>query len=221
DAIRAALAHLDTGITNVEFENVRLEELGASKRLLAAVEEDLAAGDTALLMLGDPIAVSRGDEKLIARKLVTFHSNSRGESVKFDMADESDGVKRVIGLLPIFLDLRAGKSRMVYVVDELDRSLHTLITRSLLQGFLSNCSSESRAQLLFTTYDLLLMDQDLLRRDEIWAAERTSAGGTSLTSLSEFKDVRYDKDIRKSYLQGRFGGIPRVVFDGKSGNVDF
>jgi hypothetical protein len=29
--------------------------------------------------------------------------------------------------------------------------------------------------------------------------------------LSEYKDVRYDKDIRKSYLQGRLGGIPRIL----------
>ena len=215
NAIRAALAHLDTGITNVEFEAVRLEDLGLPKGLLADVEEDLRADGTALLMLGDPIAISRRDGKLIARKLVTFHLNSRGESVKFGMADESEGVKHVIQLLPVFLDLYVGNSRKVYVIDELDRSLHTLLTRHLLQGYLSNCSSESRAQLLFTTYDVLLMDQDLLRRDEIWVAERIASGGTSLTSLSEFKDVRYDKDIRKSYLQGRLGGIPRVVFDGR------
>jgi len=167
-------------------------------------------------MLRDPIALSRKEGELIARKLVTFHSNSLGESVKFGMESESNGSRRVIDLLPAFLDLCVESSRKVYVIDELDRSLHTLLTRQLLNGYLSSCTQESRAQLLFTTYDVLLMDQDLLRRDEIWTTERTEAGGTRLTPLSDFKDVRYDKDIRKSYLQGRLGGSPRVFFDGRN-----
>jgi AAA15 family ATPase/GTPase len=131
------------------------------------------------------------------------------------MEYESDGSRRVIDLLPVFLDLCADKSRKVYVIDELDRSLHTLLTRHMLEGYLSSCSPQSRAQLLFTTHDVLLMDQELLRRDEMWVAERTESGMSSLTSFSEYKDVRYDKDIRKSYLQGRLGGIPRVFFDGR------
>jgi len=118
--------------------------------------------------------------------------------------------RRAIDLLPVFLDLCADKSHKVYVIDELDRSLYTLLTRNLLEGYLSSCSSQSRAQLLFTTHDVLLMEQELLRRDEMWVAERTASGASSLTSFSEYKDVRYDKDIRKSYLQGRLGGVPRV-----------
>ena len=58
------------------------------------------------------------------------------------------------------------------------------------------------------------MDQDLLRRDEMWVTERDASGVSSLLSFSEYKDVRYDKDIRKSYLQGRLGGIPRILFEG-------
>ena len=54
------------------------------------------------------------------------------------------------------------------------------------------------------------MTQDLFRRDEIWITERDSSGASKLFALSEFKDVRKDKDIRKSYLQGRMGGIPRI-----------
>lgn len=215
-AMRDALAHLDTGITNLEFEAIRLDDLRLPKEFIADIEENLKDGDVALLMLRDPIALSRQDGELFAKKLVTFHSNSVGESVKFGMEFESDGSRRVIDLLPVFLDLCVERSQKVYVIDELDRSLHTLLTRHLLEGYLSSCSSETRAQLLFTTHDVLLMDQDLLRRDEMWITERSEKGGSSLTSFSDFKDVRYDKDIRKSYLQGRLGGIPRVFFDGRN-----
>jgi hypothetical protein len=55
------------------------------------------------------------------------------------------------------------------------------------------------------------MDQQLLRRDEMWITERDADGVSSLLSFSDYKDVRYDKDIRKSYLQGRMGGIPRIL----------
>lgn len=213
-AMRDALAHVDTGITNLEFESVRLDDLGLPKDFLADIDENLKEGDAALLMLRDPIALSRHDGELLARKLVTFHSNSQGESVKFGMENESDGSRRIIDLLPVFLDLCVENSHKVYVIDELDRSLHTLLTRHLLEGYLSSCAAGTRTQLLFTTHDVLLMDQDLLRRDEMWITERSEKGGSSLTSFSDFKDVRYDKDIRKSYLQGRLGGIPRVYFDG-------
>lgn len=97
------------------------------------------------------------------------------------------------------------------MIDEIDRSLHTLLTRSLLEVYLSCCSTETRSQLLLTTHDVLLMDQQLLRRDEMWVTERDTEGVSNLFSFSEYKDIRYDKDIRKSYLQGRLGGIPRIL----------
>lgn len=76
--------------------------------------------------------------------------------------------------------------------------------------YLAACTPRIRAQLLFTTHDVLLMDQRWLRRDEMWVTERDTSGASSLLSFSEYRDVRYDKDIRKSYLQGRLGGIPRI-----------
>lgn len=86
-----------------------------------------------------------------------------------------------------------------------------LRTRCLLENYLSTCTTKTCSQLLFTTHDVLLMDQDLLRRDEMWVAQREASGASSLTPFSDYKDVRYDKDIRKSDLQGRLGGIPKLL----------
>jgi len=47
----------------------------------------------------------------------------------------------------------------------------------------------------------------------MWIAERNDQGSSTLISFAEFKDVRSDKDIRKSYLQGRLGGIPNVLIN--------
>ena len=102
------------------------------------------------------------------------------------------------------------------MIDEVDRSLHTLLVRRLLETYLAGCSRDTRSQLLFTTHDVLLMDQQLFRCDEIWITERDANGASSLLSLSEYEDANKDKDIRRSYLQGRFGGIPKLLLgDGK------
>jgi AAA15 family ATPase/GTPase len=127
------------------------------------------------------------------------------------MRQESDGSLRVIDLLPAFLKLMEHGSEKVFVIDELDRSLHTVLTRALLDMYLGCCSPDTRAQLLITSHDAMLFDQNIFRRDEIWITERNRIGVSSLYSLCEYKDVRYDKDVRRSYLQGRFGGIPRVI----------
>jgi len=96
------------------------------------------------------------------------------------------------------------------VIDEIDRHLHTLLLRRILEEYLSGCSKNTRSQLLLTAHDVLLMDQHILRRDELWVTERDSSGGSTLFSFSEYKDVRNDKDIRKNYLLGRLGGVPSV-----------
>lgn len=146
-----------------------------------------------------------------ARKLVTCHAKKGGGDVKFEMASESDGSQRVIDLLSAFLGASALGSRKVFVIDERDRSLHTLLTRQLLEAYLEGCGADSRSQVLLTTHDVLLMDQDLLRRDEMWVVERDRHGASSLVAFSDFNaDIRYDKEVRESCLQGRLGGAPRI-----------
>ncbi len=211
------LPGLDTGIARLGGEEVAFETLALPEPFRIMLQESVQEGETVRLALGsqnDRVVVSRNDGNLIAKRLVTYHSASDGSDVKFDMKHESDGSLRVIDLLPAFFALTAPNSRRVFVIDELDRSLHTLLTRRLLEAYLESCGPETRAQMLFTTHDVLLMDQDLLRRDEMWVAERSLSGNSTMTSFSEYKDVRNDKDLRKSYLQGRLGGIPRLLLHG-------
>ena len=152
--------------------------------------------------------VSIEDGELVARRLTTIHQGRDGQEIQFEMSQESDGSLRVIDLLPAFMDLADARTDRVYVIDEIDRSLHSLLVRQLLELFLESCSASTRSQLLFTTHDLLTMDQDLLRRDEMWVMERNLYGESALISFNEYKGIRSDKDIRKSYLQGRLGGVP-------------
>ncbi len=69
-------------------------------------------------------------------------------------------------------------------------------------------NENTKGQLIFTTHESNLLDLDIFRQDEIWFSEKNNkTGSTQLYSLSDFKP-RYDLDIRKGYLKGRFGAIP-------------
>ena len=211
------LLQLDTGIAHLGGEEIPFENIPLPEALKANLQEEVKEGMTVRLLtqpVNERFVVTRRGGELIARKLVAYHPKADGAEAKFEMRQESDGSQRVIDLLPAFLALSARASKKVYVIDEIDRSLHTLLTRRLLEAYLADCSPETRSQLLLTTHDVLLMDQQLLRRDEMWVAERDASGASNLLSFSEYKDVRYDKDIRKSYLQGRLGGIPRILAGG-------
>jgi hypothetical protein len=210
--MNSALASLDTGITRLGGENIPIANLFLPEELKIKISEELQEGESAHLSdsLGNRIVLTKKNGVLSAQKLVSYHKSSTGKEVPFDLRQESVGTLRMIDLLPGFFTLCDPKVSKVFVVDELDRCLHTLLTRTLLETFFSSCTHETRSQLLFTTHDASLIDQKLFRRDEIWVTERDQHGITSLSSFGEYKNIRFDKDIRKSYLQGHLGGIPKI-----------
>ncbi len=205
---------LDTGIVSLGGKELSIEQLSLPKEIIGKFKEELEEGKTALIAsLSEHLwfIVSRREGELIARKLVTKHEGVLGDEIEFEMQHESDGSRRVIDLLPAFLDVSAKDSKKVYLIDELDRSLHTLLSQKLIGFFHASCSKSSRSQLILSTHDLLLMDQNIFRRDEMWVTERNTDGSSNLFSFSEYKELRNDKDLRKSYLQGRLGGIPKIL----------
>ncbi|MBF0527225.1 MAG: AAA family ATPase [Deltaproteobacteria bacterium] len=212
--INNMLSQLDTGIARLSGEEIPIDRIPLDEQERKKIQTELKEGMNALVQ-GEPLnerwVITRKNGELIAKKMVTYHLKSDGTEARFETWQESAGSQRVIDLVPAFLEMSATGSKKVYFIDEVDRSLHTLLTRHLLDTYLAACTAETRAQLLFTTHDVLLMDQKLLRRDEMWVTERDAVGVSNLNSFSDYKDVRYDKDIRKSYLQGRMGGIPRIL----------
>lgn len=213
-----ALARMDTGIVRLTGESVgmaALPEDGQLRRDVAALQDgevltlvaDRAAGDYGFEML--TVRKREGSDVPEVERLRTVHEGPDGREHLFSLSMESSGTQRLLGLLPMLFDLKGGTGK-VYVVDELDRCLHTMLTRRLVEDFLATCGPNTRKQLLFTTHDLLLMDQSLMRRDEMFVSQRGTDGCSELVGISEFKDVRFDKDLIRSYLDGRFGGIPML-----------
>ena len=212
-AMNQMISKLDTGIDRLGSEEVAFDQSPLSESLKAELMDELQEDDIVRLVVprgSERFVVTRKGDDLMVKKPVVFHRKRDGGDVKFELRQESDGSQRLFDLLPAFLDLSARVSERVYLIDEIDRRLHTSLVRKLLEDYLGRCATNTRMQLLFTTHDVMLLDQQLLRRDEMWAVERDDGGSSTLFSFSEFKDVRYDKDIRKSYLQGRLGGVPRI-----------
>lgn len=133
------------------------------------------------------------------KKLIFRH----GEE-SFEYNEESDGTNRLMDLLPI-LSKDSG-NEAIYIIDELDRSMHPQLTQKFVRDF-ENLCGKSKRQLIFTTHESRLMDLALLRRDEIWFAEKNKDGNTALFSLEDFNE-RGDRRVDKAYLEGRYGATP-------------
>ncbi|MFJ1765538.1 ATP/GTP-binding protein [Amycolatopsis sp. NPDC088138] len=127
----------------------------------------------------------------------------------FDFDDESSGTRNWIGLLPqVLLALDEGR---VLLVDEIDASLHPLLTAELVGLFQDPELNTKGAQLIFTTHDTSLLGtmlgEQVLDRDQIWFVDRDAEGASSLYPLSDFKP-RKDQNTERRYLAGSYGAVP-------------
>lgn len=204
-----ALSNADTGIDNLKLTEVNLEQLDIDPNELEQFKKSEAkviinSEDSTLVLI-------KMDDGIHAYRCLSLHHDGNGNEVPFLFADESDGTRRLLHLLPTLIDHE--EQPRVYVVDELDRSLHTNLSRYLVdqQLKIAREKKHNRQQLIFTTHDVMLMDQNLLRKDEMWAVERRSDKASHLISFEDFVEIRKDKNIRRSYLTGHMGGLPHII----------
>ncbi len=200
----------DTGITNIRTKVISREEMSRTipMEMINAIFEQLnqqmkRSGRSNLKMtwrLGDGIYSIRLNDK--ADPEITTLVLNHGD-IPFEFSEESDGTKRLFDLIDMLLTDRPDT---VYVVDELERSLHPKLTEHFLRLFME-AHKNSSIQLIVTTHESTIMDQSLFRRDEIWFVERNNENATRIYSLDQFKE-RYDKKLSKAYLEGRYGAIP-------------
>lgn len=140
-------------------------------------------------------------------------------SVEFDMdMQESAGTNKVFNISgPIFDTLEDGG---VLIIDELDSSLHPLLTLAISKLFNSQEHNPKNAQLIFTTHDTNLLCYGIYRRDQIYFVEKDQYGASDLYSLVEYREegrtVRKDRSFESDYIQGRYGAVP---FIGELSNI--
>jgi uncharacterized protein len=201
------LKNADTGISRLTVEEQRIEATKVPKPFFEQLQ-GLNGQDLAVNVGGPGLSYELDAEtpNTIIRKSLAAHHRIDDGSYAIAFQDESDGTQRCLNLLPAIYHMT--QEPRVYVIDEIDRSLHPLLCHSLIDLFLRSCPRKYQ-QMIVTTHETHLLDLDLLRRDEIWFVDKDPQQKSRLRSLAEWS-VRTDLRIRKGYLLGRFGGIPFI-----------
>lgn len=133
--------------------------------------------------------------------------NIVGEKL-FSLSQESTGTLRFLAYIQSVIEMISDGG--VFIVDEMSARLHPLLTKLIVDIFGS--SHNKKAQLIFTTHDISLLNNNQFRRDEVVFVDKNERGESSLYALSDLK-VREDATFNKDYLQGKYGAIPIFNYD--------
>lgn len=196
--------------------------VGLSKKLVSnkgyrnKVEQYLRLVDVGIKRLDvqtETIFDERTGKKKKEKVIRTVHDiydetgNVVGEKL-FDLHQESTGTLRFLAYIQNAIEMISKGG--VFIVDEMSARLHPLLTKLIVDIF---CSSQNtKAQLIFTTHDISLLNNNQFRRDEVVFIDKNERGESSLYALSDLK-VREDATFNKDYLQGKYGAIPIFHYD--------
>lgn len=197
--------HVDDGCSTSVLNLLREADLGI--RDVQIDEEDF---DEASLPEGMPDEIRKSiiadlkGETIYSTKFV--HRDRQLSKVLFDLDEESDGTQRLYAMAgPI---IGAIEHNETIIIDELEKSLHPLLTRLIIHLFQYPSNKDSTAQLIFTTHDEGLLDAGLLERDQFWLVDKRR-GASELVALNDFKP-RKSEAMRLNYLKGRYGAVPAI-----------
>lgn len=136
------------------------------------------------------------------------HPSTDGGSIELELQEESDGTQKMFALAGPWLDTL--ENGHVVVIDELQDNLHPLLVRHLVGLFHDPETNPKGAQLVFSTHDTSVLNQQTFRRDQIWFCERNAKQETRLFPLNDFRPRKGVENLERSYLAGRYGALPYV-----------
>ena len=200
----------DLGIKNVELIDVESELNANQMKVLAdALIEVNRLGDSKM---------SKKDEEALRKSMsrtarrASFTHKIGNKTLNFWLGDESNGT---IAASNIFTDLRNILAHgAVYIVDEIDRSLHPSLVIQLIDIFNHSETNPYNAQIIFSTHDVSMLDssiygKNILDRDQVWFVEKDQSGKSSLYSLAQIKGTRKEDNLYRKYISGRYGATPK------------
>lgn len=154
------------------------------------------------------LTISEEDGVRTVQELVFHQMGQNGYIGDMECETQSSGTLRLLTLVPaIYYAIKLGKT---VVIDEIDNSIHPMLIKKMIQYF---GKSDANGQLIFTTHETALLNQqELLRPDEVWMMEKND-GITRMYSLNDFK-IHKTLSLENGYIDGRFGAIPFL------GNLD-
>ena len=160
------------------------------------------------------ILSEKEQEKLLSQiayiyRIHFVYEDNQKQKYKLEYYEQSAGTQKILSMFfPIYNLLNNGG---VMIIDELDITLHYSLIKEIIKMFNSVEYNRKNAQLIFTTHNLLLLDFNLFREDQIWFLENNDVStGTELYSLSDIEGYEKNKYLLRDYLNGNFGGIPKL-----------
>ncbi len=153
----------------------------------------------------DPSKLPSDMPEEVIKSAKFYHLDNYGKKVALDFDDESDGTKKLFSFIGPWIDsLENGN---VLLIDELHDNFHPLMVKFLVNMFHDNDMNPTNAQLIFTTHETSVLNQDTFRRDQIWFCEKQNRA-TTLYPLTDFSPRKGVEDLEKGYLSGRYGALP-------------
>lgn len=206
--INMTVPELSTGVSGlkVKKEIINEENVSGNETLLSFIKQAKAnpgIPQVAVSVNGEVSNIVCENNEVYMKRVVAVHNTENGNSKEMPLMSESDGTRRMIEYMPLLYSIIKGEK--VYVVDEMERSIHPI----LIKNFMSKLSEidNAKGQLIFTTHESALLDQKIFRPDEIWFAQKDSSQATQLYPLSDF-NIHKTANIENGYLDGRYGAIP-------------
>ncbi|OUD14396.1 AAA family ATPase [Thioflexithrix psekupsensis] len=214
DFFNQTLRFFDFGISELHFEPLALEK---DREMPYQIKEKIkssfpyGSGQVQFISYSDcNYLIKESSEYILdAFKIFTVRTNAENKKILFELFEESDGTRRIINLMPILMRLRENDTTII--IDELERSLHALLSYKLFELVLNHGAFNSHhSQLIATTHEVNLLDiKQLFRKDEIWFVEKDNLQQSMLYSMTDA--AVEELNVVNGYLKGRFGGIPFIA----------
>lgn len=205
----------DLGIKDMKFE-IKSTELDESLTFPEEMPEGIKAALTTFMQaLSD--APNSSETKLMMGEVdaTSFHKGIGSDGTErlypLKLSDESDGTRKLMAMAPgVERVLACGG---VLLVDELEKEMHPMLFELIVSKFQSKTSNPNNAQLIFTTHNTELLNMELIRKDQIYFADKSRKdGSSSLYSISEFATPTTE-NVRKGYLMGKYGATPDIEIE--------
>ncbi len=213
EKLSAIIKDMDFGITKLEWREIgprkskrMIDSMPASTQIKIIEIQDkgmpVNQSTSFITKTGKGIFKLEFDSKgMKLYELAPEHGNDENET----LYSESDGTVRMIELASMLIPTN---DDVTFVVDEMDRRLHPMLTRRIIETYLKDRSPSK--QLIFTTHETEILTTDLFRKDEIWFVQKKN-GNSHIGSLDEIPGINYNKRLEKLYLEDMvLPGIPRA-----------
>jgi len=188
DFLKAA----DFDIHDIEIDKAKFDPDSLPDEFPSAVREKI-------------IKDMKGKEML---DIKTIHKSGNGNLIPLDFDEESDGTQKFFSFAGPWMDTLS--KGYILVIDELHDNLHPKMVKYLVELFHSDKTNPNNAQLIFTTHETSILNQDIFRRDQVWFCEKDKSQATSLYPLTDFSPRKDRENIELGYLSGRYGALPFV-----------